>query len=62
MLFEDFKVLMQPSLKKGAEISQVYLALKVKSMSSWSFTIYLLDQNGALYEMDGSGTETKQIE
>ncbi|MFC1977499.1 hypothetical protein ACFLWS_04455 [Chloroflexota bacterium] len=62
MSIADFETLMKPSLKDGTEISHVYLALKVKSLSSWSLTLYLLDSSGVLYEMDGSGTETKPIE
>jgi hypothetical protein len=58
----DFETLIKPSLKEGTVISQVYLALKVKSLRSWALTIYLLDSSGVLYEMEGSGTKTRMIE
>jgi hypothetical protein len=62
MSIADFETVMTPWVSDSAEISQVYLALKVKSLSSWRLTVYLVDKTGTLFEMDGNTKEAKLIE
>jgi hypothetical protein len=62
MSFADFETLMTARVGDGTEISQSYLALKVKSLGPWQLTAYLVDKTGTLYEIDWDTMEAKPIE